>query len=83
MAPNAQLPARVTVFTKPGCPHCTRAKSALEEKGHKFEEIQLGQGGLSYSSLAAVTGQGTTPQVYIDGEHVGSADELESWLKAN
>ena len=26
---EAALPKRVTVFTKPGCPHCTRAKKAL------------------------------------------------------
>jgi glutaredoxin-like protein len=80
LAPDAELPARVTVFTKPGCPHCTRAKSALAESGFAFEEIQLGQQGLSYSSLTAVTGQGTTPQVFIDGEHIGSADDLDAWL---
>lgn len=82
VAPDATLPARVTIFTKPGCPHCSRAKLALQSKGYKYEEIELGQHGLSYSSLTAVTGRGTTPQVYIDGEHVGSADELEVWLKA-
>lgn len=83
VAPNAKLPARVTLFTKPGCPHCTRAKAALKNKGYAYEEIELGQNGLSYSSLTAVTGRGTTPQVYIDGEHVGSADDLESWLASH
>jgi len=82
LAPEAVLPHRVTVFSKPGCPHCARAKAALNEKGLKYEEIELGQHGLSYSSLAAVTGRGTTPQVFVDGELVGSADELEAWLKA-
>lgn len=76
----ASLPERVTVFTKPGCPHCTRAKKALADKGMRFEEIELGGNGLSYSSLAAVSGQGTTPQVFIDGNRVGGADELEAWL---
>jgi len=80
VAPNAQLPARVTLFTKPGCPHCARAKKALGEKGFRYEEIELGSHGVSYSSLAAVSGQGTTPQVYVDGERIGGADELEAWL---
>lgn len=78
--PNATQPKRVTVFTKPGCPHCHRAKEALKGKGLTYEEIELGTNGLSFSSLMAVTGAGTTPQVYIDGELIGTADDLESYL---
>jgi glutaredoxin len=52
----------------------------LNEKGLRFEEIELGSHGISYSSLQAVSGRGTTPQVYVDGQHVGGADELALWL---
>jgi glutaredoxin-like protein len=79
---EASLPQRVTIFTKPGCPHCARAKRELRDAGFKFEEIELGNRGLSYSTLAAVTGAGTTPQVYIEGQRIGGADELTDWLKA-
>ena len=77
---NAEKPKRVTLFTKPGCPHCARAKKVLSENGLVYEEIVLGAGGVTYSSLAAVTGRGTTPQVFVDGTLIGSADELESWV---
>lgn len=80
--PNASLPKRVTLFSKPGCPHCLRAKKALTDNRYKYEEIILGNKGITYSSLAAVTGAGTVPQVFIDGEHIGSADDLEKWLAA-
>lgn len=80
--PDAVKPKRVSVFTKPGCPHCARAKISLQGAGYTFEEISLGGKGLSYSTLAAVTGRGTTPQVFIEGEHIGGADELEAWLAA-
>ena len=83
IAPNAKQPSRITVFTKPGCPHCSRAKRALEAQNLKFEEIELGRNGVSYSSLAAVSGEGTTPQVFVDGERIGSADQLEGWLATN
>lgn len=79
--PNASLPKRVTLFTKPGCPHCLRAKKALTDNRYKYEEIVLGDKGITYSSLAAVTGAGTVPQVFIDGELVGTADDLEAWLQ--
>jgi glutaredoxin-like protein len=78
---DAVLPHRVSLLSKPGCPHCSRAKKALQDKGMRFEVIELGQHGISYSSLTAISGQGTTPQVFVDGERIGGADELEEWLK--
>lgn len=76
---NAKKPARVTLFSKPGCSHCHRARTLLESKGIRYEDIELGQHGISYSSLQAVSGKGTTPQVFIDGKHIGGADELEAF----
>lgn len=77
---RAELPKRVSLITKPGCPHCHRAKSVLAERGMKYEEIQLGANGVTYSTLAAISGRGTVPQIYIDGQHIGGADELEAWF---
>lgn len=79
--PDAQKPKRITLFTKPGCPHCARAKKVLADAGLQYEEIVLGGKGVTYSSLAAVTGRGTTPQVYIDGQLIGGADDLQAWLE--
>ncbi|BFM10221.1 redoxin family protein [Simiduia litorea] len=79
--PSAKKPDRVSVFTKPGCPHCKRAKQLLTNKGFDYEEVALGSHGLSYASLNAITGRGTTPQVYINGKHIGGADELEAYFK--
>lgn len=80
VAPQAAAPARVSVFSKPGCPHCSRAKEALTSAGLSFEEIELGSDGISYATLAAVSGQATAPQIFVEGEHIGGADELEAWL---
>lgn len=77
---DAHKPKRITLFSKPGCPHCARAKSALKEAGYQYEEIVLGGKGVTYSSLTAVTGRGTTPQIYVDGQLIGTADELQEWL---
>ena len=78
--PKASPPPRVTFFSKPGCPFCARARKLLTDKGYRFNEIELGSAGIRFSALQAVTGRDTTPQVYIDGEHVGGADELAAWL---
>lgn len=81
IAPGAEKPKSVTVFSKPGCTHCNRAKDLLASKGLGFEEVKLSENGLSLATLAAVTGQKTTPQIYIDGVRIGGADELENYLK--
>lgn len=80
LKPDASLPPRVSMFSKRGCPHCARAKELLNARGYSYEEIELGVNGLSYSTLQAVTGRGTTPQVYVNGRHVGGADDLEEAL---
>mgnify|MGYP002636664925 CR=1 FL=1 len=81
VAPAAKKPANITMLSKPGCPHCNKAKELLEENGYSYEDIELGKNGLSYSALKAISGQSTTPQIYIDGKLIGGADELEVWLK--
>lgn len=77
---KAQAPDAVTLFTRRGCPHCARAKKLLRNRGMRYEEIQLGQG-VSMSSVRAASGGITVPQVFINGEHIGGADELEAYLK--
>jgi len=80
--PEAAAPAAISVFTKPGCPFCVRAKQALSERGMPFEEITLGSDA-SLTSLRAISGRETVPQVFVDAQHIGGSEELEQWLKQN
>ncbi|MBY4678016.1 glutathione peroxidase [Marinobacterium arenosum] len=79
--PQAKEPEFVTLFSKPGCPHCARAKALLSDRGMPYEAIELSDR-VTSRSLRAVTGQGTWPQVYISGNLIGSADDLEAYLAA-
>lgn len=81
IAPNASKPRDITIISKPGCSHCERARQALSSKGLHFEEVKLGEGGLSLASLSALTGKSTTPQIFVDGELIGTADDLEEYLR--
>ncbi len=78
VAPNARLPKEVTIFTKPGCPHCQRAKTLLADNGQIYDEVILGQGA-SMRTVKALTAKQTVPQIYIDGQHIGGADDLEMY----
>lgn len=80
VAPKAEKPKFFTLFTKRGCPHCTRAKALLTEKGMLFEEIELSRS-ITTRSLRAVSGGTTTPQVFLEGKRIGTADDLAAYLK--
>lgn len=75
--PDAKAPAAISIITKPGCPFCAKAKAQLKEQGLAFEEIVLGTDATSVS-LKAVTGQSTVPQVFIDGQYIGSNEALSA-----
>ncbi|MFC4700302.1 glutathione peroxidase [Glaciecola siphonariae] len=77
--PSAKAPEEVSLFTKPGCPFCAKAKALLTEKGFDYEEIVLGKDA-SLASLKAVTGRETVPQVFIGGKHIGGSDDLEAYF---
>ena len=79
IAPGAKAPEPITIFTKPGCPFCAKAKSLLREAGLRYEEISLGNG-ITSRSLYAVSGAGTAPQVFCGGQKIGGSEQLEAWL---
>jgi glutaredoxin-like protein len=81
ISPNAVKPLDVTLFTKPGCPFCARAKSLLTDNGITYEEIVLGRE-VTIRSVRAATGVETVPQIFIGGTRIGGSEELQTWLNA-
>ena len=69
------VPRDILLFTRMGCAHCLRAKKALAARGLPFAELPT-----SPRILRALPGAHTTPQVFVDGQHLGGADELLAWL---
>lgn len=81
LAPRAPKPLDVAMLTRKGCPHCARAKARLAEAGLAYEELELNRE-YSDSTLRAIAGSTSVPQVFINGARIGGADDLEKWLAA-
>jgi glutaredoxin-like protein len=79
LAPDQKAPASVSIITKPGCPFCAKAKKLLADKGYAYEEIVLGRDA-TITSVRAMTGAESAPQVFIDGRCIGGSDALEKAL---
>lgn len=81
IGPNTKAPPDVTVFTRPGCPFCAKAKGMLHDAEIDFDELVLNQD-YTNRSLRAVAGVDMVPQVFINGQLIGGSDKLEAWLNA-
>ena len=79
VAPDAGVPLDVTIFSRPGCPHCARAKGLLTDAGIEYEVLELNKN-FSDRTLRAVSAAKTVPQVFVNGRLIGGADDLEIWL---
>jgi len=79
--PRAQVPEPVVMFSKPGCPHCARAKAVLKAHGVRYTDISQDQK-INASVLRAITGRMTWPQVFIGGKLIGDADAVEAHFDA-
>jgi glutaredoxin-like protein len=79
LAPREKAPEPAVIFARDGCPHCARAKQVLKENGVVFEQVTLGKD-ITFSTVRAVSGAGTVPQVFIGGKLIGSADDVEKYF---
>ena len=55
-----------TIYTQNLCGYCTLAKRLLEEKGHKYKEINISE---NESAKRFLKGNGlkTVPQIFVSG----------------
>ena len=79
--PNAKKPDQIVVFTKDGCPFCTKAKALLDAKGYHYEVVELNNKNRPRVLGALTGGKMSAPQVFINGKLIGGSDDLEAYLK--
>ena len=82
IAPREQAPEAAVIFSKPGCPFCARAKATLDANGVVYEEVSLGKG-ITFSTVRAVSGRGTAPQVFMGGKLIGGATDVDAYFAKN
>ena len=78
--PKAEKPKDISIITKPGCPFCAKAKQMLKDRQMSFDEISIGSDA-KMTSVKAISGSDTVPQVFINGQCIGGSEQLEDYLK--
>ncbi len=77
---GAEIPKSVAIYTRPGCSFCAEAKDLLKRNKVVFEEHILNKD-YSIKTLMAISGKTSVPQVFINGERIGGADDLKKLYK--
>ena len=67
---------RVTIYTKPYCPYCSRALSLLKEKGAQVDEIEASSDMARRQEMIARSGRATYPQIFVGERHIGGCDDM-------
>tara|TARA_R100000388_G_C7169442_1_gene123175 strand:+ start:158 stop:394 length:237 start_codon:yes stop_codon:yes gene_type:complete len=71
------------VYTRTGCPYCTKIKQVLEGKKYNYREYKLG---VDFERDAFYTqfGEGATfPQVVLNDSNLGGCTETVKYLREN
>ena len=70
--------ATIKMYKKNPCPYCDRAKSLLDEKGLKYEVVDLTNNIAELEALKAKTGWKTVPMIFINNELIGGYTDLKN-----
>ncbi|AGN33696.1 NrdC [Synechococcus phage S-IOM18] len=71
------------VYTRPGCPYCTKVKQVLAGKGYSYTEKILNRD-FTRENFYAKFGTGSTfPQVLLDSKRLGGCTDTVKYLAEN
>ncbi len=68
----------VIIYTRDGCPYCTKAVNLLTQKGAKFIEYNNSKDGAYRAEMIEKSGRNTFPQIFIGPTHVGGCDDIHA-----
>ncbi len=66
----------IEIYTKSWCPFCTKAKQLLKRKGLSYQEFDVAADEARLAEMISRSRRRTVPQIFINGLHLGGADDL-------
>lgn len=68
----------VTIYTKPSCPYCVRAKQLFDSMGVSYEEVNFMEHPEKRQELSEKHNWMTVPMIFIGEEFIGGFDDLSA-----
>lgn len=70
--------ATIKMYKKNPCPYCDRAKTFLDNKGWKYEVIDLTDKPAELEALKNKTGWKTVPMIFINENLIGGYSDMKT-----
>lgn len=70
------MSAKVVIYTTATCPYCVTAKTLLDKKHVKYEEIRVDTNPSALAEMMQKSGRRTVPQIFINEVAIGGSDDL-------
>ena len=74
--------SKVTLFSKPNCNYCVRAKAIFKRLNINFHEYDVTQNQRNADAVLYLSGAATVPQIFIGNYHINGAEDLEKLEKS-
>jgi glutaredoxin len=71
----------ITIYGKPMCPFCDKAKAFCEMNGFEYTYKSLGTDYTKEELLETFPGARTVPQIIVGGTKIGGFDQLASYIE--
>ncbi len=72
--------AKVEIFTGPNCVYCEQAKRLLARCEIPYLEFRIDDAANLREFARRLPRVRSIPQIFVDGEHIGSDQDLEEWV---
>jgi glutaredoxin 3 len=73
---------KVVIYSKANCSYCDWAKQLLDNKNVKYQEIRIDLEPEKKDEMIQLSNRRTTPQIFINDQHIGGFDDLSALEKA-
>ena len=73
----------ITIWGKPACPSCMKAKATCESRQLQYEYKELGKDFTREQVFEKFPGARTFPQIIVDGEKIGGFTEYKALIDTN
>ena len=69
--------AKIEIYTQMGCGYCARALRLLQSKNIDLEQIDVSLNSDLRAEMAKrAGGRNTSPQIFVNDEHISDSDEI-------
>jgi glutaredoxin-like protein NrdH len=69
----------ITVYGKPQCPECDRAKNILNSNGVEYKYVDISKDEIAMQFILGLKLR-SLPQCFDEESHIGGADDLSFYL---